>query len=49
MQKTHRLFKTSILTDDKKEILVKYKNTCLYFYNAITFKLYTVAYYYYYK
>ncbi len=47
MQKIQRLLKNSILTDDKKEFLKKYKNKFLYFFNTITFKLYTIAYYYY--
>lgn len=50
MQKIQRLLKSNIiLKEDKKEFLIKYKNKFLYFYTTIIFKLYTIAYYYYYK
>ncbi len=41
MQKIQKLLTNSILSDDK--------NKFLYFYNTISFKLYTITYYYYYK
>ncbi len=49
MQKIQRLLTNSILSDDKNKFLKKYKNKFLYFYNTISFKLYIITYYYYYK